>query len=103
MLLHVQFEQERGHVPSAIEVLINQYGITEIEAKEKLQKHIVNAWKDLNQEFFRPTIMPGELLMRIFNLARVYYVIYTGQDHFTNSQTSLKNHVTSLRVNPLAI
>ena len=102
-MLHVQFEQERGHVPSAIDVLINQYGITELEAKEKLQKHIVDAWKDLNQEFFRPTTMPVELLMQIFNFARAFHVLYSGQDHFTNSQTGLKSHVTSLLVNPLPI
>ncbi|KAF7851626.1 hypothetical protein BT93_L3451 [Corymbia citriodora subsp. variegata] len=96
-----QFEQKRGHIASSVELLMKENGISEKEAEEELQKRVVDAWKDINEEFLRPTAVPTPILMRILNLSRVIDVLYTNGDHYTHSKTKLKEHIISLYVNPL--
>nr|WNI01944.1 terpene synthase [Psidium guajava] len=96
-----QFEQERGHVASAVELLKKHRGISEQEAKEELQKRIVDAWKDTNEELLRPIEVPTSILTRMLNLSRVMYVLYSDGDNYTHSGTNLKDYATSLYVNPL--
>ncbi|KAF8032174.1 hypothetical protein BT93_D1184 [Corymbia citriodora subsp. variegata] len=98
-----QFEQKRGHIASSVELLMKEKGISEKEANEELQKRVVDAWKDINEEFLRPTEVPMPILMRILNLSRVIDVLYTNGDHYTHSKTKVKEHITSLFVSPLPI
>ncbi|KAK4576305.1 hypothetical protein RGQ29_027031 [Quercus rubra] len=51
-----KFEQERGHVASAIECYLKQHG------------RVVDAWKDINGKCLRPTAFPIPLLMCVLNL-----------------------------------
>nr|AIK19226.1 sesquiterpene synthase [Eugenia uniflora] len=92
-----QFEQERGHVVSAVELLMKYRGVSEQEAEEELQKGVVDAWKDTNEEFLRPT----SVLTRMLNFSRVMDVLYSDGDNYTHSGTKLKDYVTSLFVSPL--
>ncbi|KAF8028583.1 hypothetical protein BT93_E1270 [Corymbia citriodora subsp. variegata] len=97
-----KFEQERGHVATAVECFMKQYGVTEEEAKEELCKQVVDAWKDINEELRRPTVVPMPLLVQILNLTRSSHMMYKGEtDDYTHARTKLKEHVTSLLVNPL--
>ncbi|KAI6690478.1 hypothetical protein NL676_027306 [Syzygium grande] len=96
-----QFEQERGHVVSAVELLMKYHGISEQEAGEELQKGVIDAWKDTNEEFLRPTAVPVPILMRVLNFSRVMDVLYSDGDNYTHSGTMLKDYVTLLFVNPL--
>ncbi|KAF2308720.1 hypothetical protein GH714_013958 [Hevea brasiliensis] len=50
-IFHVKeaFEQSRGHVASAVECYIKQYGVSEQEACYELNKQVENAWKDINE------------------------------------------------------
>ncbi|KAF7847319.1 hypothetical protein BT93_L3090 [Corymbia citriodora subsp. variegata] len=98
-----QFEQQRGHVVSAVEILMKYHGCSEQEAGEELQKGVIDAWKDTNEEFLRPTAVPVPILTRMLNLSRVMDVLYSDGDHYTHSETKLKDHVTLLFVNPLLI
>ncbi|KDP31578.1 hypothetical protein JCGZ_14803 [Jatropha curcas] len=41
-----EFEQERGHVASAVECCMKQYGVSKQEAYEKLNKIVANIWKN---------------------------------------------------------
>ncbi|KAK9209507.1 hypothetical protein WN944_001874 [Citrus x changshan-huyou] len=56
---------------------------------------IENAWKDINEEFMRPTVVPMPLLERVLNFACLMDVLYKNVDSHTNS-TSPSNSVCSL-------
>ncbi|XP_039171026.1 (-)-germacrene D synthase-like [Eucalyptus grandis] len=96
-----EFEQKRGHVVSAVELLMKYRGVSEQEAAEELQKGVIDAWKDTNEEFLRPTAVPMSILTRMLNFSRVIDVLYSDGDNYTHSNTKLKDYVTSLFVNPL--
>ncbi|XP_056167290.1 (-)-germacrene D synthase-like [Syzygium oleosum] len=96
-----QFEQERGHVVSAVELLMKYHGVSEQEAREELQKGVIDAWKDTNEEFLRPTAVPAPILTRMLNFSRVMDVLYSDGDNYTHSGTKLKDYVTSLFISPL--
>ncbi|KAF7850211.1 hypothetical protein BT93_L5741 [Corymbia citriodora subsp. variegata] len=98
-----QFEQKWGHVASAVELLMKENNVSEQEAEEELQKRVVDAWKDINEEFLRPIAGPMPVLTLILNLSRVIDLLYTNGDHYTHSKTKLKEHITSLFVSPLPI
>ncbi|XP_030439630.2 (-)-germacrene D synthase-like [Syzygium oleosum] len=99
-----KFEQERGHVASSVECFMKQYGVMEEKAKEELGKQVANAWKDINEEMRRPTVVPRVLLMRIINFARSINAAYgDGTDYYVNAGTNFKEYVTCLLVNPLPV
>ncbi|XP_028066770.1 (-)-germacrene D synthase-like [Camellia sinensis] len=93
-----KFEQKRGHVVSAVECYMKQYGASEEEVLVELQKQVTNAWKDINQECLSPTAVPMPLLLRVVNLARVINVLYKDEDGYTHSGTKLKGFVTSVLI-----
>ncbi|KAK9155486.1 hypothetical protein Sjap_002966 [Stephania japonica] len=75
-----KFEQERGHVASAMECYMNQYGLPEEEVEAELNKQVEEAWKELNKGLLRPTAFPMPILMRVVNLSRMIYVLYKHED-----------------------
>ena len=99
--LFIQFEQGRGHVASAVECLVKQHRVGEQEAKEELQKLVVDVWKDINEECLRPIAVPMQLLLRILNLTRVIDVLNSDKDNYAHVGTKLKNFVASLLINPI--
>ncbi|CAL5342397.1 unnamed protein product [Camellia sinensis] len=92
------FEQQRGHVISAVECYMKQYGASEEEVLVEFRKRVTNAWKDINQECLHPTVVPMPLLLRVVNLARVMDVLYKDEDGYTHSGTKLKGFVTSVLI-----
>uniref|UniRef100_A0A7N2MBQ2 Uncharacterized protein n=1 Tax=Quercus lobata TaxID=97700 RepID=A0A7N2MBQ2_QUELO len=88
-----KFEQERGHAASAIECYMKQHGVSEQVVHDELNRHVANAWKDINEECIRPTIVPMPLLMRVLNLARVIDVIYKEGDGYTHVGKEMKDNV----------
>ncbi|KAI5656684.1 hypothetical protein M9H77_25477 [Catharanthus roseus] len=98
-----EFEQERGHVASAVECYVKQNGTSKQEAYAEFQKIITNAWKNINKECLEPTAIPKPLLERVVNLARVIHLLYKDEDNFTNSKTKIKNLIILLLVYPTKI
>ncbi|KAB2006098.1 hypothetical protein ES319_D11G318300v1 [Gossypium barbadense] len=96
-------ERERGHVSSAVECYMKQYGVSMQEAYDELYKQINNAWKDINEEFLKPTAAPTSALNRILNLARVIDLLYTGEDAYTQVGESAKTSITALLIDPIPI
>ncbi|XP_052178430.1 (-)-germacrene D synthase-like [Diospyros lotus] len=90
-----KFEQERGHIASAVECYMEQYKASEEEAIVEFEKQIGDAWKDINAEMLQPTVAAMPLLVRVANLARVINVVYKNNDNYTDSRTRLKDFVTS--------
>ncbi|KAH9743948.1 alpha-humulene/(-)-(E)-beta-caryophyllene synthase [Citrus sinensis] len=97
-----KFEQSRGHVASSVECYIKQYEATEEEAYNELRKQVSNAWKDINEDCLRPTVVPMPLLMRILNLTRDADVTYKYDDGYTFAEV-LKDFIASLFINPVPI
>ncbi|KAK9155479.1 hypothetical protein Sjap_002959 [Stephania japonica] len=98
-----KFEQERGHVASAMECYMNQYGLPEEEVEAELNKQVEEAWKELNKGLLRPTAFPMPILMRVVNLSRMIYVLYKHEDAYVHSNKKTKEHITSLFVHPIPI
>ncbi|EOY08702.1 hypothetical protein QUC31_010780 [Theobroma cacao] len=98
-----KFEQERGHVASAVECYMKQYGVSEQEAYNEFDKQIKNAWKDINQEFLKPTVVPKPALNRILNLTRVIDLLYKDEDAYTNAGEAAKTSITSLLIDQVPI
>ena len=97
-------EKERVHIATAIDCYMNQYKVTEEEAKEELQKQIVNAWKDMNEECLYPSAFPMKILTIIFNLTCITNVVYIdGEDHYSDARTKMKSYVKSLLVEPIQV
>ncbi|XP_050247222.1 sesquiterpene synthase 2-like [Quercus robur] len=98
-----KFEQERGHAASAIECYMKQHGVSEQVVHDELNRQVANAWKDINEECIRPTVVPMSLLMRDLNLARVIDVIYKEGDGYTHVGKEMKDNVASVLIDPIPI
>ncbi|KAK1401041.1 (-)-germacrene D synthase [Heracleum sosnowskyi] len=98
-----EFELERPHIPTAVECFMKQYGVPKETAYDGLHKHIINAWKDMNQECLHPIAAPMPLLKRVFNLACVINLLYDGDDGYTHSSTRTKDMITSVLVDPVPV
>ncbi|GAB4850270.1 hypothetical protein Ancab_029566 [Ancistrocladus abbreviatus] len=97
-----KFEQEREHVPTAVECNMKQYGVSEEQACHEFNKQVEDAWKDTNQACLKPTATSSSVLTRMVNLARVIDLLYKEQDCYTHS-TKLKDFVTSLFLDSIEI
>ncbi|KAL3508558.1 hypothetical protein ACH5RR_027959 [Cinchona calisaya] len=96
-----EFEQERGHVASAVECYMTEYGGSKEEAYDEFQKRVKNAWKDINKERLHPTSAPMPVLDRVLNLARVINLLYKDKDGYTHSTTRVKEFITLVLVDPI--
>ncbi|KAL0004182.1 hypothetical protein SO802_011743 [Lithocarpus litseifolius] len=97
------FEQARGHVASAVECYMAQFGAAEEEAINEFRKQVIDAWKVINKECLYPTIVPMPVLMRIVNLSRVMDVVYKDQDGYTNAGIVLKDFIRSMLIDPVPL
>ncbi|TYI85093.1 hypothetical protein E1A91_D05G414700v1 [Gossypium mustelinum] len=98
-----KFKHRREDDCSAIECYMEEYGVTAQEAYDVFNKHVESAWKDVNQEFMKPTEMPTEVLNRSLNLARVMDVLCREGDGYTYVGKAAKGGITSLLIEPIAI
>ncbi|XWS51960.1 hypothetical protein CRYUN_Cryun11dG0026500 [Craigia yunnanensis] len=98
-----KFNQKREDDCSAIECYMEQYGVSAQEAYDEFNKHIKSSWKDINEEFLKPTEMPAPVLNRSLNLARVMDVLYREGDGYTHVGKAAKNGITSLLIDPISL
>ncbi|KAK5772538.1 hypothetical protein PVK06_048828 [Gossypium arboreum] len=98
-----KFNHRREDDCSAIECYMEQYGVTAQEAYNEFNKHIESSWKDVNEEFLKPTEMPTPVLCRSLNLARVMDVLYREGDGYTHVGKAAKGGITSLLIDPIQI
>ncbi|KAK3427100.1 hypothetical protein EUGRSUZ_F03409, partial [Eucalyptus grandis] len=91
-----------GHVDSAVQCYMKQYGVTEQEAENNLRKQVNDSWKDINEECLHPTAVAMPLLVGILNLSRVMDVLYKdGGDHYTSPHIALKDYIHSVLIDPV--
>ncbi|XP_002274445.2 valencene synthase [Vitis vinifera] len=94
-----KFEQKRGHVASAVECYMKQYGVSEEQVYSEFRKQIENAWLDINQECLKPTAVSMPLLARLLNLTRTMDVIYKEQDSYTHVGKVMRDNIASVFIN----
>ncbi|GAB4839276.1 hypothetical protein Ancab_028803 [Ancistrocladus abbreviatus] len=92
-----KFQKGRDHVASAVDCYIRQYNVSEEHVYEEFNRQVEDAWKDMNQEMLKPTIMPMPLLTRVLNLTRVIDVMYKGEDGYTNVGQNMKGNERSVK------
>ncbi|KAJ1378004.1 Terpenoid cyclases/protein prenyltransferase alpha-alpha toroid [Sesbania bispinosa] len=95
--------EERGHVCSFLECYMKQYGKSMEDAINECRKRTANAWKDINEEFLRPTEVPMAFLTRALNLSRFMDVIYKDIDNYTHAEGVMKTYIKALLVDPVPI
>ncbi|XP_022717944.1 (+)-delta-cadinene synthase isozyme A [Durio zibethinus] len=98
-----KFNHRREDDCSAIECYMEQYCVSAEEAYAEFNKHIESSWKDMNQEFLKPTEMPVPVLNRSLNLARVMDVLYREGDGYTHVGKAAKGGITSLLIDPIPL
>ncbi|XP_062005979.1 (-)-alpha-pinene synthase-like [Rosa rugosa] len=102
-IVSTKFEKVRGHAPSSIDCYMKQYGVSEQETVDVFNKKVADLWKDINEEFLRPTVMPTPVLVRVLNLTRVTDLLYKGEDGFTRVGKMTKDCVAALLVDPVPL
>ncbi|KAJ4822721.1 hypothetical protein Tsubulata_044828 [Turnera subulata] len=95
-------EQKRGDCASGVECYIKEHGVSKEEAVEKILKICENSWKDINEEFMKPTTIPLLLLKHVVNLTRVTDAVYWLDDAYTNP-LSLKDHINMLFIQQIPV
>ncbi|XP_039072239.1 (+)-delta-cadinene synthase isozyme XC14 [Hibiscus syriacus] len=98
-----KFKHRREDDCSAIECYMEEYGVTAQEAYDVFNKHVESSWKDVNQQFLKPTEMPTEVLNRSLNLARVMDVLYREGDGYTFVGKAAKGGIISLLIEPIPL
>lgn len=94
-------EQERGDAPSSVECYMQQYGVSEEEACNKINEMVEIEWMNINQEIQDPNHRPLQWLLPPLNLARMMVVLYQNGDGYTNSSGKTKDRIASLLVDPV--
>ncbi|XP_050365371.1 (-)-alpha-pinene synthase-like [Argentina anserina] len=102
-IVSTKFEKERGHAPSSIDCYMKQYGVSEQEAIDVFNKQIVESWKDINEEFLKPTDVPTPVLLRVLNLTRVADLLYKGEDGFTRVGKMTKDSVAAVIIDSVPL
>ncbi|KAM1343361.1 hypothetical protein PS2_007499 [Malus domestica] len=102
-IVSTNFEKERGHAASSVDCYMKQYGVSEQETVDVFKKQIMDLWKDINAEFFRPTSVSIHVLMRVLNLTRVVDLLYKKEDGFTYVGKVMKDSVASICIDPLPL
>lgn len=93
------FEEElkRGEVANGVNYYMKQHGVSQEEAVTELKKMIKDHHEIMMEEFFiaSPNV-PRQILVRVFNIARVLNLLYKDGDGFGHPDESLKAHFTTL-------
>ncbi|KAL6311109.1 hypothetical protein AAG906_025861 [Vitis piasezkii] len=87
--------------PSSIECYMKQYEVTKQEACDELNKQVVRAWNDINQECLRPTQVPMPLVTRVLNFSRVMDILYKDEDEYTHNGKLIKDLITWMLIDPV--
>ncbi|XP_030478816.2 alpha-humulene synthase-like [Cannabis sativa] len=99
-----KFEQQRNHIPSTVDCYMKQYGVSEEEAIKELNKRVVTYWKEINEDFIRPTVVPFPILLRVLNFTKVADLLYKeGDDQYTRVGKALKESIDALLIDSIPL
>ncbi|CAH8362063.1 unnamed protein product [Eruca vesicaria subsp. sativa] len=92
-------ELERGEVANGVNCYMKQHGVSQEEAVIELKKMIKDQHEIMMEEFFKEASssnVPRQILVRVFNTARVIKLFYKEGDGFGHPNENLKAYFTSL-------
>ncbi|KAG6495287.1 beta-eudesmol synthase-like [Zingiber officinale] len=98
-----ELEQGRDHAASTVESYMKEHDTNAKVACNKLREIVEKAWKDLNNESLNLTKVPRPIFERVLNFSRSMEEIYRYIDMYTNSDTTMKDKVSLLLIEPLPI
>ncbi|KAK5834291.1 hypothetical protein PVK06_018168 [Gossypium arboreum] len=98
-----KFKHRKEDDWSIIDYYMEEYGVTAQEAYDVFNKHVENAWKDINQELLKPKEMSTEVLNRSLNLAKVMDVVYKEGDAYTYTGKAIKDAITAVLIEPVTL
>ncbi|XP_060973589.1 alpha-humulene synthase [Cannabis sativa] len=99
-----KFEQKRNHIPSTVDCYMKQYGVSEEEAIKELNKRVDTHWKEINEDFIRPTVVPFPILVRVLNFTKTVDLLYKeGDDQYTNVGKVLKESIAALLIDSIPL
>ncbi|KAK8300711.1 hypothetical protein V6Z12_D05G411200 [Gossypium hirsutum] len=93
-----KFKHRKEDDWSTVDYYMEEYGVTAEETYDVFNNYIESAWKDMNQEFLKPTEIPTEVFDRSLNLTRVMDVLYREGDGYTYVGKVTKGGITSLLI-----
>ena len=79
---------------------MKQYGSSQQEARDELEKQVENSWKDINQGFLRPVAVPVIALMCNLNMARL--MDYLCKKHDSIGKAA-RDGVQTLLIDPIPV
>lgn len=95
-------EKKKKDGPLSVDCYMNEHGVSKEKAIEETKKMCEDAWKDMNEDCFNPSVVPMFLLKYYVNLARTIEYLYTHEDYYTYS-SGLKDDITSLFLEQLPL
>ncbi|KAK8589194.1 hypothetical protein V6N12_023597 [Hibiscus sabdariffa] len=98
-----KFEQERGHVSSAVECYMKQHGTSLHATYDEFFDRVNDAWKDITEGFLKPTAVPTSVLNPILNLAKVMDLFYKGEDAYTHAGYPAQTGITAMLIDSIPI
>ncbi|KAM6555100.1 hypothetical protein CsatB_015862 [Cannabis sativa] len=98
-----KFEEDDYEEHSAVECYMIEHGVCEEEAYDELNKLIMNAWKEINEEFLKPTKVASPILLRALNFSRVMDLIFKFGDGYTHVGKVTKDIVAALLIHPISL
>ncbi|KAJ6827090.1 (-)-germacrene D synthase-like [Iris pallida] len=97
-----EFEQQRMHLDSSLQICMREEGITKQEAVAKLNEMVENGWKDINKECINPLPSRKHLNLAVLNFTRVMEVVYyQHKDSYTSPEGQMKENISLLLVRPI--
>ncbi|KAK9029436.1 hypothetical protein V6N11_026553 [Hibiscus sabdariffa] len=97
-------EEGRGGQISGITCYMKEHGVSKEEAVEGFRERIKVLWKDVNEGFMEtPMHVPKQILMAAFNVARVSEVCYKYDNGFTKPETTYKDYITKVLIDPIPL
>lgn len=70
---------------------------------DAVNNQVVDYWKDINEEFLRPTAAPMQVLLRVLNLTKVADLLYKGEDGYTRIGKVMKDCVATHFIDPVPL
>lgn len=96
-----EFEQQRVHLASSLQIYMKDAGVTEQEAIVKLNEMVENAWKEINKEWLDPLPSRKHLNLLALNFTRMIEVVYKHEDSYTYPLGRMKENIAMLLVHPV--
>ncbi|XP_064986988.1 (S)-beta-bisabolene synthase-like [Musa acuminata AAA Group] len=96
-------EGKREHVVSTVHCCMKEYGTSIDDACKKLQEMVEDAWKDINQECLNPTTFLAPLLQTSLYFTRILENVYKYIDAYTESNTTMRECISLLLLQPVPI